>query len=225
MGGRQRPQERPQRRAGVVALPLGAAAGHGGDRPHGPGPVGAGPVEAHQQDDGRQQRAGRGDPVAGLAVAVVRDERLGHAVGRLLGLVRHAGRVEVEHLLQRVEPLAARRPGGVEQQHLVAPARELVAGELQKLALDVGDHYGVGLGAPRGAPVGEQVDRGDQHVAGLAGAGRAVDEAEAAGLVEVAPAPPAAGVAVDQAAPRGVVPPVPGARAGTPSAPRATMLS
>lgn len=62
-----------------------------------------------------------------LALLVVLHHELSDGVCRLLGLLVPALGMEVEHLFERVEPLAAIGALRVKQQHVVAAAGELVA--------------------------------------------------------------------------------------------------
>ena len=107
MPARQGAEDGLQRFGRVVALGLGATVQHLADGRQMLGLLGALVGHGDQQDEGGQEPPrGRG-PVRALAFLVVLYHELSDGVRRLLGLLVPALGVEVEHLPERVEPLAA----------------------------------------------------------------------------------------------------------------------
>ena len=90
-----------------------------------------------------------------LALLVILHHELRDGVRRLLGLLVAPLGMEVENLLERVEPLAAIGVLRIEQEDAVATTGKLIARELNELVLYVGDDERRGLGAVGGVAVGK----------------------------------------------------------------------
>ena len=93
-----------------------------------------------------------------LASLVVLDHELRDGVRCLLSLLVALLGMEVENLLERVEPMAAIGVLRVEQEDVVATTGSSSPVSSYELVLHVGDDEGRGLGAVGGVAVAEQVD-------------------------------------------------------------------
>ncbi len=134
---RQGAEDGLQRLGRVVALGLGATVQDLADGREVPRSLGTLVRHGDQQDQGREQAPGRCRPVRTLALLVILHHELRDGVRRLLGLLVAPLGMEVENLLERVEPLAAIGVLRIEQEDAVATTGKFIARELYELVLHV----------------------------------------------------------------------------------------